>query len=116
MHEASVMQQLLDLATGEMRGAGGTRIHRLTVRVGAASGVVPEALQFAFEAMKVGTAAAQAELAIEWSPLTLWCTDCDLEFEVECSPALCPNCGSVKTDLRQGGELDLANLEISNEG
>jgi|SRR6516225_8234986 hydrogenase nickel incorporation protein HypA/HybF len=116
MHEASLMQEVLETAEEAMRREGGTQLHRVTLRVGALAGVVPEALQFAFAAMKAGTPAAQAELVIEWLPLRLFCTDCALAFESENCPDLCPKCGSAQSEVRQGLELDMISLEISREG
>ena len=52
MHEFSIMQAALETAGEKTRAAGATHIHRLMLRVGALSGVVPEALRFAFDAMK----------------------------------------------------------------
>lgn len=115
MHEASLMQEVLEIASEAMRREGGNRLHHLTVRVGALAGVVPEALQFAFAAMKEGTPAAHAELDIEWLPLRLYCAGCALEFASTEFPDLCPQCGSAQTEVRQGLELDLAALEISRE-
>ena len=40
----------------------------IRLRIGALSGVVPEALEFAFEALRPGTLAEKAELAIESVP------------------------------------------------
>jgi hydrogenase nickel incorporation protein HypA/HybF len=49
----------LELAAEKTRAAGATRIHRLKLRIGRLSGVVPEALQFAFDALKTGSPAAE---------------------------------------------------------
>ena len=46
MHEFSIMQSTLETAAQKTRAAEATQIHRLKVRVGKLSGVVPEALRF----------------------------------------------------------------------
>jgi hydrogenase nickel insertion protein HypA len=73
MHEFSIMSSALELAEKNTRAAGATQIHRLKVRVGALSGVVPEALRFAFDGLKDQTLAAGAEFEIELVPAVGWC-------------------------------------------
>ena len=71
MHEAGLMQTALELAEAHARAAGAVRIHRLCLRVGDLSGVVPEALEFAFQALSVGGPAEGAMLEIERVPGTI---------------------------------------------
>lgn len=113
MHEAGLMQETLDLAAAEARQAGATRIHHLRLRVGTLSGVVPEALQFAFDALTPGSPAAGATLAIEPVPATWWCEPCQAEFTPPQPDALCPRCLAVATELRRGLELELSSMEVS---
>ena len=113
MHEFSIMQSTLDTAGEKTRAAGGTRIHRLTVRVGRLSGVVPEALRFAFEGLKRESLAANANLEIEEVPAVCWCPDCAEEFETADLKYECPRCHQPSGDLRRGREMELASLEIS---
>jgi hydrogenase nickel incorporation protein HypA/HybF len=49
MHEVSLLESTLELAVDYAHQQGATQIHRLTLRVGQLSGVIPEALQFAFD-------------------------------------------------------------------
>ena len=49
MHEVSLLENTLELALDYARQQNATQIHHLTLRVGQLSGVIPEALQFAFE-------------------------------------------------------------------
>jgi len=112
VHELSIMESALALALDEAKKAGGTRVLLIRLRVGALSGAVPEALEFAFEALAPGTAAEGAELAIQRVPATFWCTDCAHEFESEDMYAECPGCQTVSSELRAGRELEVASLEI----
>jgi len=115
MHEASLIESVLHMASSQMRRHGGKRIHRLTLRIGALSGVAPDALAFAFEALKRGTAAREAVLDVEYLPLRLFCPACRREFEPPGYLGACPACGSWQCEVRQGRELDLVSLEVSNE-
>jgi hydrogenase nickel incorporation protein HypA/HybF len=113
MHEASIMQNVFDLAFAHLQQESATRIVRLRLRVGILAGVIPEALAFAFEAMKTDTPAAQAEMEVERVPARLVCRDCHREFEPECFPAPCPGCGNWAVEVRQGDELDLVLVEFA---
>ena len=83
------------------------------LRIGRLSGVVPDALSYAFEVMRQGTMAADAELHIESIPATCWCAACEKEFEAEDLIYECPGCGELSGELRRGTEMELASLEIS---
>ena len=73
MHELSLIQDTLILAVNKAREAGGSRIHRVMMRVGKLSGVVPETLSFAFDVLKKETMAADAVLEIQDVPVVCWC-------------------------------------------
>jgi hydrogenase nickel incorporation protein HypA/HybF len=59
------MQTALELACDEAQRAGAVGVRRVVLRVGAASGVVLDALRFAFDALSPGTLADGAALEIE---------------------------------------------------
>ena len=71
MHEVGIMQSALDIALEWAQKQGGERIHRLGLRVGALSGVVADALEFAFEVIKQETPAENASLEVEYIPLQI---------------------------------------------
>ena len=81
MHELSIMQSALDQVLEKARQAGASRVHAIRLRIGVLSGVVPDALQFAFEALADGTPAQGAQLLIEDVPARFWCAVCSHEFE-----------------------------------
>jgi len=112
MHELSIMESALNLALDQARKAGGTRLYGIRLRIGALSGVVPEALRFAFEVLTPGTAAEGAELSIENIPARFWCARCEREFQSDDMFGDCPKCHQPSGDLRVGREMELASLEI----
>jgi hydrogenase nickel incorporation protein HypA/HybF len=114
VHEFSIMQSALNQALREARQAGAVRVHEIRLRVGALSGVVPEALQFAFEALTPGTLAEGARLTIENVPARFWCNACLREFVSANLYAECPLCGHPSAELRAGRELELASLEVEH--
>ena len=113
MHELGIMQSALEMAQDKTRAAGAGKIHRLRLRVGALSGVVPAALHFAFDGLKIDTLAAEAELEIEEIPITCWCQRCEREFTTVSLLFECPHCHQTCGQLRRGNELELTSMEIS---
>lgn len=113
MHEVSLMQDTIILATSQARQAGAQRIHRIMMRVGALSGAVPDTLEFAFDIVAKGTMAEGATLEIERVPIRCYCPTCGQEFEPADFVCECPVCGQPSTDIRCGRELQLTSLEVS---
>ena len=112
MHELSIMQSAMNLALAEARRAGANRVHEIRLRIGALSGVIPDALQFAFEALADGTLAEGAQLVIEDVPARFWCAACSREFESPNMLAQCPDCRSLSGELRAGREMEVTSMEI----
>jgi hydrogenase nickel incorporation protein HypA/HybF len=114
MHEYSIMQNALNAALREARLAGAARVHAIRLRIGVLSGVVPDALRFAFEALTPGTAAEGALLAIEEVPARFWCAACRREFVSANLFAECPDCHGPSGELRSGRELELTSMEVDH--
>ncbi len=113
MHEAGLAQTALEIAAVKAGERGATRVHRLTLHVGDLSGVVPEALRFALEALSPGTAAEGATFDIEVLPVECYCATCGRPFRPADVVYACPACGRVSSDVRRGHELELVSLEAS---
>lgn len=112
MHELSIMDSALDLALDQAHKAGAIRVQSIHLRIGTLSGVAPEALQFAFEALTRGTLADGAALDIEPVAARFWCHACAREFQADDLLAECPECHQPSGDLRAGREMELASMEI----
>ena len=114
MHEASIALSLLEIASRECSKSGHKRIDSISVRVGKASGVMPDALLFAFDAMKEGSAARDAVLQVEEVPVSGRCRDCSSEFTVAEQYVLsCPICGGRSFSITAGREMDITEMEVS---
>jgi hydrogenase nickel incorporation protein HypA/HybF len=113
MHEVSVAESLLKIAVDECRRNGYSKISHVRVVIGKASGVMPEALLFAFDALKAETIAADATLTIEEVPVAGHCTVCNANFTaLESFVLCCPQCGSSAYNIHAGRELDIKDLEV----
>jgi len=107
------MESALAVIGREAKAHHATRVERVTLRIGAISGVEPEALRFAFEALSPGTVVEKSELVIEWVPARAHCSGCREDFTIEDGFLFeCPRCHAFSADVRSGRELDLARLEF----
>ena len=112
MHELSLTQSLVEIAEEHARRAGATVIRGITVEVGALSGAVPEALEFAFDVCSKGTLAEGAELAIHRIAGHGQCAACGAEATGHDLTAVCPVCGALAFEIDAGLELRILELEI----
>ncbi len=112
MHEASIVEEMLEIADREVVLQGAQRINRISLQIGVLSGVVPEALQFAFGSLSLGTLAEGAVLEIVRVPLTLHCDRCGRSWDGEHPGDLCPICGAELPSIVAGQELRLLELDL----
>ncbi len=114
MHEASIAASLLDIVSGQCRKGGYSRIESVHIKIGRASGIMTDALVFAFEALKEGSLAKEAVLEIEEVPVSGHCFDCNNTFTTEEEYILsCPRCGGGSFRMTAGRELDVIDMEVS---
>ncbi|MDZ7267534.1 MAG: hydrogenase maturation nickel metallochaperone HypA [candidate division KSB1 bacterium] len=114
MHELSIATAIVETVLQEMQRRQLPAVSAVGVRVGALSGVVPDALEFSFQAIINGTPLAGARLAIEQVPLQGKCRNCGLDFSVQEFIFACPDCHSGQIEITRGEELEIAYLEVSS--
>lgn len=112
MHEVAIMEETVAIACEQAQQQNAKKILQFTMRIGAMSGVVPEALSFAFEAVTIGTIAEQAKLEIETVPVSCFCVECDRLFYPPDLFYECPNCGNLSQQILTGKEVELKSLEV----
>ena len=113
MHELGIAESALQLALAEARKADATRVARMVLRVGALSGVDPEALRFALESLAPGTPAAGATVEIEPVATIAYCEHCQKEFTADNELYFeCPACSRPSAIIKQGRELELTRVEL----
>jgi hydrogenase nickel incorporation protein HypA/HybF len=110
MHELSIARALL--AAAAPRVPAGTRATRVRVAVGAATGIVPAALQLAFRAAADGTDFAGAALDVERRSSPCRCSSCGAPFALDAPLGRCPACGTLGGELLSAGELELTSIEV----
>ena len=115
MHEMGIISGVLDVAIRSAQEAGADRVCEVTLRVGEMTEAIPDALQFAFEALSEGTMCEGAKLTVDMvSPRSI-CLECACEFEHDRFHRRCPECESYETTLISGRELEIASIEVEFE-
>ncbi len=93
MHEMSIATNIVEIAVQTARENQAQKINSITVEIGALSGVVPEALEFCFEAATKNTPAEGSKLEIVYLKAQAQCASCGFTFETDQFLNICPQCG-----------------------
>lgn len=113
MHELSIANSLVEIATEHVKASGAGRVSAINLQIGALSCVHQSALEFSFDLVTKDTILEGASLNIETLPVTVYCDQCEKEVEL---PGIqkfrCPECQSPSADIRQGKELEVASIEV----
>ena len=114
MHEVGIMRQAVEIALEAAGGEDARRITRISIEIGKLAGVVPAALEFAFEAATDATIAQGARL--EWTEIPVQCA-----CENRCAPFYpdgviykCPVCGVISKDILHGRELRVREIDVES--
>jgi hydrogenase nickel incorporation protein HypA/HybF len=112
MHELSIALSIIEGAEEEAARHGG-QVIAVHLRLGQLSGVVKDALLFAYGIACEATPLAGSRLLIEEAPVVVFCSQCAAERTLASIQTLCcPVCGALTPDVVQGRELELIALEL----
>jgi len=111
MHEVSIMQSALQTVERVARERNLPKVRRVCLRVGLLSGVIPDSLEFAFEVLRTGTVAADAQLDIEIVPAVFWCDACQAERRLATLDFECDLCQGPLILKGGGHELEVLMVE-----
>ncbi len=115
MHELSIAQALIEIASEAAARDGARRVLRLAARIGVLSGIVKESLFFCFELAAEGTLCEGAALDVEDVQVTVMCPQCNAARELPAANRfrlVCPACGGETPKILHGQELELASIEV----
>lgn len=110
MHEVSLMMSIMDIALQTAKQENAHRINRISLEVGSKSGVVVDALEFAFDMVTRNTIAEGSVLEIETVPLKGECLVCGHHFE-STDFLVCDKCGHFGKAI-SGQELNIKSIEV----
>lgn len=111
MHEMSITQGIIDICE---QHAGGRRILSVDVEIGELSSVVPQAVEFCFEACCLGTLLEGARINIIRVPGSGHCLDCGRETPVTALFGACQCCGGYQVSILTGEEMRVREIEVDD--
>lgn len=114
MHELSIVIGIVDIAEAEAKKAKVKSFDLIELEIGNLSGIVIEALDFAWQSAVVGTVLENSIRRINRIEAIAKCVDCDHEFISTTLYENCPKCNSYFTNLIKGNELKIKSLEYKS--
>jgi len=114
MHESGIALSLLEIIEQEVLPYKGSKVINVKLRIGRISGVMPDALRFAFEALSTGGVADGASLEIEEVPIAIRCNTCKKVSVSDAPFMVCPHCKGVEVEMIGGRELEIREMEIDD--
>lgn len=112
MHEMSLACEVVDEVTRLAEAEGAVGVSRVTLELGALSGVERNAFEFAYPAAVEGTALARAELVLEEVAATVLCRMCERRTEPALPVLVCGACGSADVDVVAGRDFIIKSVEL----
>ena len=108
------MTDVLDRAVSVCEQHGGTRVTKITLKIGVMSGIVASYVQSFFDVLSKGTPAEGAEITIEDDPAVFVCRKCGAKtvYGQLGSEYVCSSCGSPALHLEGGYGLQIVNIGI----
>ena len=113
MHELGVVFHIIDSLEEVAKENDVTQIQSVTIEIGEVSTVIPRYLTDCWEwAIKKKPMLTECEMKVEILPAVTWCDGCKQEYGTVAHGRICPHCGSEKTWLLKGNELNIKEIEV----
>lgn len=111
MHEFSIIQHIVDIVKNTALQNKISSVRRVELEVGSASGVISEAMQFAWQSVKHDPLLCEASLNIVEIPLRVKCANCSFVYSPDEIYEPCPSCTQINPEILQGKELRVIAIE-----
>ena len=112
MHELGIVFHIIDTLEEVGRENHLASIQSVTVELGEVSTVIPEYLTDCWNwAVKKRELLKEAVMHVEVLPAVTLCRDCGKEYGTVEHGRICPWCGSEKTHLVRGSEINIKQIE-----
>ncbi len=113
MHELSIAQDILAIIKQNILYEELKNIRIVNVKIGDMAGVVPESLEFCFQAIVSETEMEDSKLVIEKIPFVLECNSCGKTSTNEFGIRICSHCSSPDTNVVSGLEMKVVDIELN---
>jgi hydrogenase nickel incorporation protein HypA/HybF len=115
MHELSVTESILDIATRHATSANAARITDVYLVIGDLSSIVDDSVQFYWGMISAGTLAENSLLHIQRIQARIRCQACGNEFTLQGRLEPCPACGGLALDVLAGEEFYVDSIEVESK-
>ena len=116
MHELGIVFNIMDSLESVAKENALTAIQSVTVEVGEVSTVIPDYLTDCWAwAIKKKELLQQCELVIETIHAVTHCDGCGKDYDTVAHGRICPHCGSEKTWLITGNEINIKEITVPEE-
>jgi hydrogenase nickel incorporation protein HypA/HybF len=115
MHELSVTESILNIATSHAKKAEAKKVTQINLVIGRLSSIVDDSVQFYWDTLSEGTICEGSKLSFKRLPAILHCVDCQLDYQIEQELTPCPQCGSYQTTIKGGEEFFVDSIEIEKD-
>jgi len=112
MHEMSIAQNIVEIVEEILQSQVDSSVLRVFVKIGKLVAVVPESLEFCYDAITAGTTLEKSKLVIEEIPVRVRCKKCENLFQVQSFVFKCPTCYSIELETISGRELTVSEIEV----
>jgi len=113
MDSDTVTREMLKQLVEKAKSEGANRIKRIVIEIGEMSGLNSGQIRNSFDMLSRDTLAEGAELAISEIPLQVKCMKCSAEYNASGMSMICPECGSIASELVKGNELRVKEIEVA---
>lgn len=113
MHELSIVQSIVDIATREAHAAHGHAIEEIDIDIGELSGIDMNAFWFAWNIAVKNSLLADAKANIHHIEGKAICLMCQHQFAISHYADPCPACGEHIIQVISGKELRVKALTIN---
>ncbi|SHI66671.1 hydrogenase maturation nickel metallochaperone HypA [Lutispora thermophila] len=111
MHELGIAFYIIKVVERVAEDNKVTSVSKVSLELGEVSGVIPKELADCWKwAVKKKELMKDAELLIEKITALTYCESCENIYETVQHGRICPHCGSERTYLVQGNEINLKEI------
>jgi hydrogenase nickel incorporation protein HypA/HybF len=113
MHEMAIVQSIMDILDQQATIHDAKKVVSVSLEFGALTGVLPHAVEFAFEVLSQGGKAEGARLDITIIPIKAYCLGCEKMVTLQEYQPFCPVCSTGVLKIVAGrDEMRIASMEI----
>jgi hydrogenase nickel incorporation protein HypA/HybF len=115
MHELSVTEGLIKIVDEEAKSRNIKQVSGINLVIGDLTSIIDDSVQFYFNILSKGTAAAGAVLSFKRIAAEFSCRTCGNIFEQQSCGYKCPKCGGKGIIVNKGQEFYIESIEVETD-